>query len=134
MPWTSISACAPLAHNLPVRLALLDIWYRNFPGLPSRCIAPYHAWLQRLPAYLQQLEMESNGKRVDSQAAPCPWPPRRDLGRARQQRPACLFQMLHQGGPTCRRWRSSPRATAPTAWPATTRCWLANALARHSTR
>ena len=89
---------APLAHNLPVRLALLDVWYRNFVGLPSRCIAPYHAWLQRLPAYLQQLEMESNGKRVDSQGralpmatAPVIW------GEPGSNGQHAFFQLLHQG-------------------------------------
>ena len=55
---------APIGHNLPLRLALLDIWYRNFCHLGSRCIAPYSHGLRRLAAYLQQLEMESNGKRV----------------------------------------------------------------------
>src|SRR5688572_7084916 len=56
---------APLEQNLPVRLGLLDLWYRNFHGFTSRSIAPYHSALKRLPAYLQQLEMESNGKQVD---------------------------------------------------------------------
>ncbi|MEO7401668.1 MAG: glucose-6-phosphate isomerase, partial [Polaromonas sp.] len=56
---------APLERNLPVRLGLLDIWYRNFHGFGSRSIAPYSSALRRWPAYLQQLEMESNGKRVD---------------------------------------------------------------------
>ncbi|MBZ4211917.1 MAG: glucose-6-phosphate isomerase, partial [Rhodoferax sp.] len=46
---------APLELNLPVRLALLDIWYRNFHRFTSRSIAPYHSALRRLPAYLQQL-------------------------------------------------------------------------------
>ena len=55
---------APLEQNLPVRLALLDIWYRNSHRFTSRSIAPYSSALRRLPAYLQQLEMESNGKRV----------------------------------------------------------------------
>ena len=89
---------APLAHNLPVRLALLDLWYRNFVGLPSRCIAPYHARLQRLPAYLQQLEMESNGKRVDLQGrvlpmatAPVLW------GEPGSNGQHAFFQLLHQG-------------------------------------
>ena len=48
---------APLEANLPVRLGLLDVWYRNFLGYASRSIAPYHSALRRLPAYLQQLEM-----------------------------------------------------------------------------
>src|SRR3990167_2874109 len=63
---------APLASNLPVRLGLLDVWYRNFHGFNNRCVAPYHAGLRRLPAYLQQLEMESNGKRVDRQGRVLP--------------------------------------------------------------
>ncbi|HQQ71883.1 MAG TPA: glucose-6-phosphate isomerase, partial [Alicycliphilus sp.] len=88
----------PLAHNLPVRLALLDVWYRNFLGFSSRCIAPYHARLQRLPAYLQQLEMESNGKRVDQQGrvlpmatAPVIW------GEPGSNGQHAFFQLLHQG-------------------------------------
>ena len=87
--WTSTSARAPLAHNLPVQLALIDVWYRNFHGFTSRSVAPYHQGLKRLPAYLQQLEMESNGKRVDvdGRAAAVRHQPRR-LGRARHQRPA----------------------------------------------
>jgi glucose-6-phosphate isomerase len=60
------------AANLPVWLGLLDVWNSTFLNLPSRCVAPYHHGLRRLPAYLQQLEMESNGKRVDTQGQPCP--------------------------------------------------------------
>ena len=59
-------ATAPLEKNLPALLGLLDVWYRNFHGFTSRCVAPYHQGLRRLPAYLQQLEMESNGKCVDA--------------------------------------------------------------------
>jgi glucose-6-phosphate isomerase len=89
---------APLAQNLPVRLALLDVWYRNFHGFSSRSIAPYHSALRRLPAYLQQLEMESNGKRVDRhgdalqlQTAPVLW------GEPGTNGQHAYFQMLHQG-------------------------------------
>ena len=64
---------ASLEQNLPVRLALIDIWYRNFHGFTSRSIAPYHSALRRLPAYLQQLEMESNGKRVDRHGEALPF-------------------------------------------------------------
>ena len=53
------------AQNLPIRLGLLDVWYRNFLHYTSRCIAPYHSALKRYAPYLQQLEMESNGKQVD---------------------------------------------------------------------
>jgi len=58
-------ATAPAAKNLPLLLGLIDVWYRNFHGYSSRNVAPYHQGLKRLPAYLQQLEMESNGKCVD---------------------------------------------------------------------
>ena len=89
---------APLEQNLPVRLALLDIWYRNFHRFTSRSIAPYSSALRRLPAYLQQLEMESNGKRVDAQGnllpfdtAPVLW------GEPGTNGQHAYFQMLHQG-------------------------------------
>ncbi len=89
---------APLAHNLPVRLGLLDVWYRNFHQFTSRSIAPYHSALRRYPAYLQQLEMESNGKRVDAlgealsfDTSPVPW------GEPGTNGQHAYFQMLHQG-------------------------------------
>jgi len=66
-------ATAPLEVNLPVQLGLLDVWYRNFHRFSSRSVAPYHQGLKRLPAYLQQLEMESNGKCVDLDGAPLPF-------------------------------------------------------------
>ncbi|WP_310383524.1 glucose-6-phosphate isomerase, partial [Roseateles sp.] len=66
-------AHTPLEQNLPVRLGLLDIWYRNFHGFSSRSVAPYHQGLGRLPAYLQQLEMESNGKGVDLEGQTLPY-------------------------------------------------------------
>ncbi len=91
-------ASAPLAQNLPVRLGLLDVWYRNFHGFTSRSVAPYHAALRRLPAYLQQLEMESNGKRVDKNGkalsystSPVVW------GEPGTNGQHAYFQMLHQG-------------------------------------
>ena len=89
---------APLEQNLPVRLGLLDVWYRNFHGFTSRSIAPYSHALRRLPAYLQQLEMESNGKRIDAQGqaltyetAPVLW------GEPGTNGQHAYFQMLHQG-------------------------------------
>jgi glucose-6-phosphate isomerase len=91
-------ATAPLPHNLPVQLALLDLWYRDFHAFGSRCVAPYHQGLRSLPAYLQQLEMESNGKRVDlhgralvAASAPVTW------GQAGSNGQHAFFQMLHQG-------------------------------------
>ena len=89
---------AALAQNLPVRLALLDVWYRNFHGFTSRSIAPYHSALQRLPAYLQQLEMESNGKRVDAQGQTLPFGTSPVLwGEPGTNGQHAYFQMLHQG-------------------------------------
>ena len=92
---------APLERNLPVRLGLLDIWYRNFHGFTSRSIAPYSHGLRRLSAYLQQLEMESNGKGVDWQGralpfatAPVVW------GEPGTNGQHAFFQMLHQGSDT----------------------------------
>lgn len=89
---------APLARNLPVRLGLLDVWYRNFHGFTSRCIAPYHAALGRLPAYLQQLEMESNGKRVALDGTPLSLATSPVLwGEPGTNGQHAFFQMLHQG-------------------------------------
>jgi glucose-6-phosphate isomerase len=91
-------AQTPAEHNVPILLGLLDVWYRNFHGFGSRCIAPYHQDLHRLPAHLQQLEMESNGKRVDVDGellpfstAPVIW------GEPGTNGQHAYFQMLHQG-------------------------------------
>ena len=89
---------APLEQNLPVRLGLLDVWYRNFHGFSSRSIAPYSQPLRRLPAYLQQLEMESNGKRVDAQGQALPFATAPILwGEPGTNGQHAYFQMLHQG-------------------------------------
>jgi glucose-6-phosphate isomerase len=89
---------APLEQNLPVRLGLLDVWYRNFHGFSSRSIAPYHSALRRLPAYLQQLEMESNGKRVDASGEALPFDTCPVLwGEPGTNGQHAYFQMLHQG-------------------------------------
>ncbi len=89
---------APLARNLPVRLGLLDVWYRNFLGFTSRSIAPYHSALRRWPAYLQQLEMESNGKRADAQGDALPFATSPVLwGEPGTNGQHAYFQLLHQG-------------------------------------
>ena len=115
--------------NLPVRLGLLDVWYRNFHGFTSRSIAPYHQRLRRLPAYLQQLEMESNGKRVDLRRAGAALrAPPGAVGRARHQRPARLLPDAapgHRRGAGRVRRRQESRATTcpattPSCWPT---CW-----------
>ncbi len=89
---------APLEQNMPVLMALIGVWYRNFFGSASISIAPYHQDLSRFPAYLQQLEMESNGKRVardgtalDIASCPVVWG---DVGTNGQH---AYFQLLHQG-------------------------------------
>ena len=88
----------PLEANLPVQLGLLDVWYRNFHGFTSRCVAPYHSALKRLPAYLQQLEMESNGKRVDMDGKPLTYATSPVVwGEPGTNGQHAFFQMLHQG-------------------------------------
>ncbi len=89
---------APWDRNLPVLMALLGVWNINFLELPTLAVLPYDGRLKRLPAYLQQLEMESNGKSV-SQAgeplshstAPVIW------GEPGNNAQHSFFQMLHQG-------------------------------------
>ena len=88
----------PLEANLPVQLGLLDVWYRNFHQFTSRSVAPYHQGLKRLPAYLQQLEMESNGKCVDLDGQPLPYGTSPVVwGEPGTNGQHAYFQMLHQG-------------------------------------
>ena len=89
---------APLARNLPVLLGLIGVWYRNFFGLQSYLVAPYSEALHYLPSYLQQLEMESNGKSarldgayVDYATSAVTW------GEPGTNGQHAFFQMLHQG-------------------------------------
>ncbi len=91
-------ASAPLEASLPVQLGLLDVWYRNFHRFTSRCVAPYHQGLKRLPAYLQQLEMESNGKCVDLDGQPLSYATSPVVwGEPGTNGQHAYFQMLHQG-------------------------------------
>ena len=84
--------------NLPLLLGLLDVWYRNFYRYSSRSVAPYHHGLRRLPAYLQQLEMESNGKRVDSSGQLLPYATSPVVwGEPGTNGQHAYFQLLHQG-------------------------------------
>ncbi|WIY26066.1 glucose-6-phosphate isomerase [Parasedimentitalea psychrophila] len=89
---------APLHQNLPVLLGLVGIWHNNICGYGSRAILPYDQHLQRLPAYLQQLDMESNGKRVAQDGSPLP----RASGPVVWGEPGtngqhAFYQLLHQG-------------------------------------
>ena len=82
---------APLERNVPVLMGLLGVWYRDFFGTQTHAVLPYEQYLARFPAYLQQLVMESNGKRVTLEGEP-----RRRrhgtrrVGRAGHERPAQL--------------------------------------------
>ena len=89
---------APFAENLPVLLALTGIWHHQGMGYPTRAVLPYEHRLARLPAYLQQLEMESNGKRVTKSgkplgrvSGPVVW------GEPGTNGQHAFFQLLHQG-------------------------------------
>jgi len=90
---------APLADNLPVTLAMLGIWYANFFGAESHAILPYDQYLHRFPAYFQQADMESNGKRVDRDGNPITdyttgpviW------GEPGTNGQHAFYQLLHQG-------------------------------------
>jgi len=90
-------AAAPL-ENLPVMLALVGIWHNQGCGHATRAVLPYEQRLERLPAYLQQLEMESNGKRVsmdgadlDVDSGPVVW------GEPGTNGQHAFFQLIHQG-------------------------------------
>jgi glucose-6-phosphate isomerase len=91
---------APFERNLPVLLGLLGIWYVNFFGAESHAVLPYSHDLARLPFYLQQLDMESNGKsvdldgrRVDYHTGPVIW------GTAGTNGQHAYYQLIHQGTP-----------------------------------
>ncbi|WP_022802152.1 glucose-6-phosphate isomerase [Deinococcus ficus] len=89
---------APLEANLPVLMALLGVWYGNFFGAETQAVLPYDQYLAYFPAYLQQLDMESNGKsvtlagrRVDYQTGPVVW------GQPGTNGQHAFYQLIHQG-------------------------------------
>jgi glucose-6-phosphate isomerase len=89
---------APLAQNLPVLLGLLTVWYADFFGSQTVAVLPYDQYLKRFPAYLQQLTMESNGKRVTLDGASVDY----DTGPVFWGEPGTngqhsFYQLLHQG-------------------------------------
>jgi len=89
---------APFERNLPVLMGLLSIWYNNFFGAQTAAVLPYEQYLRRFPAYLQQLAMESNGKRVTLEGAPVGC----DTGQILWGEPGTngqhsFFQLIHQG-------------------------------------
>ena len=89
---------APFERNLPVLLGLLGIWYINFFGAETHAVLPYSQYLERFPAYLQQLDMESNGKSVTLDGRPV----RMDTGPVVWGQPGtngqhAFYQLIHQG-------------------------------------
>jgi len=89
---------APFERNLPVLMGLLAVWYNNFFGAQTVAVLPYEQYLKRLPAYLQQLTMESNGKhvtrdgtRVDYDTGPIYWGEQGTNGQH------SFYQLIHQG-------------------------------------
>ena len=88
----------PLERNVPVLLGMLGIWYRNFHGASSYAVLPYNQYLARFPAYLQQLDMESNGKSVTADGRPVST----DTGPIVWGEPGtngqhAFYQLIHQG-------------------------------------
>ena len=89
---------APLAESMPVILAGLAVWYNNFFGAATQAVLPYDNRLARLPAYLQQLHMESNGKRVRLDGAPVAGDTGTIIwGEAGSNAQHSFYQLLHQG-------------------------------------
>jgi glucose-6-phosphate isomerase len=89
---------APLDRNIPVLMALLGIWYRNIWGFATHAVIPYDERMGRFPAYLQQLEMESNGKSVDLEGSRVKWATAPVIfGEPGTNGQHAFFQMLHQG-------------------------------------
>jgi glucose-6-phosphate isomerase len=89
---------APFERNLPVLLGLIGLWYRNFFGAQSHAVLPYNQYLSRFSAYLQQLDMESNGKSVDldgnpvgTDTGPIVW------GTPGTNGQHAYYQLIHQG-------------------------------------
>ena len=89
---------AEFSENIPVIMALLGIWYNNFFDVHRYCVVPYDQYLQYLPAYLQQLDMESNGKSVDKDNQFVKYATGPALfGGAGTNVQHSFFQLLHQG-------------------------------------
>ena len=89
---------APFERNLPVLMGLLSLWYANFFGAQTVAVLPYDQYLKRFPAYLQQLTMESNGKRVRLDGTPVGY----DTGPIYWGEPGTngqhsFYQLIHQG-------------------------------------
>jgi len=89
---------APAAENIPILMALIGVWHRNVCGYSTHAVLPYDQYLHRFPAYLQQLDMESNGKRIDlngdqvnCETGPIVW------GEPGTNGQHAFYQLIHQG-------------------------------------
>jgi glucose-6-phosphate isomerase len=92
---------AALEQNIPALMALIEIWYRDFWNYAAQAVIPYDQRLARFPAYLQQLEMESNGKSVDLAGAPLERPTGPVIfGEPGTNAQHAFFQLFHQGTDT----------------------------------
>ncbi|MEM9467283.1 MAG: glucose-6-phosphate isomerase [Actinomycetota bacterium] len=88
----------PLERNVPALLGLLEVWYRTFCDLPTRAVLPYSRYLHRFAAYLQQLDMESNGKRVRMNGDPVGYETGPIIwGEPGTNGQHSFHQLLHQG-------------------------------------
>ena len=88
----------PLDRNIPVILAVLGIWYNNFFGAATQAILPYDQYLHRFPAYLQQADMESNGKGVSRSGKPVSWQTGPVIwGEPGTNGQHAFYQLIHQG-------------------------------------
>lgn len=89
---------APLEHNMPVILGLLGVWHRNFFDYPAVTVAPYDQYLHSFTSYLQQLDMESNGKRVDRNGDVLAYETGPIIfGKPGTNGQHAFFQQIHQG-------------------------------------
>ncbi len=90
---------APPAENLPMLLGLIGVWNTSFLGYPVRALLPYCQALHRLPAHIQQVAMESNGKGVTANGTPTEWSGPIEFGEPGTNGQHSFYQMLHQGRP-----------------------------------
>jgi len=89
---------APFARNLPVLMGMLTVWYNNFFGAHTVAVLPYDQYLRRFPAYLQQLAMESNGKRVTRDGREVTWDTSPVFwGEPGTNGQHSFYQLIHQG-------------------------------------
>jgi glucose-6-phosphate isomerase len=123
-------ASTPLERNLPVLLGLIGVWNHDFLAIPTQAVLPYDQRLHRLPAYLQQLEMESNGKRVTRDGDPVDYQTGAVLwGEPGSNAQHSFFQLLHQGTADVALDLLAP-VQSSSGWPGQQNLALANCFAQ----